>query len=116
MIALHKSVNDLMCKESRMFKGLAKAMCLVFLSVCVSGHAQDTADDRFVYFYPSVYRISAGNQIEAFELPENKDLMLSLAGSTTPLVSPDHRWIAFTSENDLWLYNTRTRTMQRATR
>ena len=104
-----------MFKESSMLKGLTSVVCLFFLGVCVPGHAQDAADDKFVYFYPSIHRISAGNQIQAFQLPENEELFLSTGGRTIPMVSPDNRWIAFIRENDLWLYNTRTRATQRAT-
>jgi hypothetical protein len=84
--------------------------------VCAPAHGQETAGDKFVYFYPSVYRISPENRIASFNLPENKEMWLSVAGSTSPQVSPDQRWIAFTKENDLWLYSTSMQTMHRATR
>jgi hypothetical protein len=98
-----------------MFKYLSTAVCLFFLGMCVPAHGQETVGDRFVYFYPSIYRISPENRISRFELPENEEMFLSIFGSTSPQVSPDQLWIAFTKENDLWLYNTRTQTMRRAT-
>ena len=98
-----------------MFKYLSTAVCLFFLGVCVPAHGQETVGDRFVYFYPSIYRISPENRISRFELPENEEMFLSIFGSTSPQVSPDQRWIAFIKENDLWLYNTHTQTMRPAT-
>ena len=98
-----------------MFKYLSAAVCLFLLCECVPAHGQETAPDRFVYFHPSIYRISPQGRISRFELPENDEMLLSIMGSTRPQVSPDQRWIAFTKENDLWLYNTRTQKMRRAT-
>ena len=98
-----------------MFKYLSTAVCLFFLGVCVTAHGQEIAGDRFVYFYSSIYRISPESRITSFALPENKEVLLSVAGSTSPRVSPDQHWVAFTRENDLWLYNTRTQRMRRAT-
>jgi hypothetical protein len=98
-----------------MFKYLSTAVCLFFLGVCVTAHGQEIVGDRFVYFYSSIYRISPESRITSFALPENKEVLLSVAGSTSPRVSPDQHWVAFTKENDLWLYNTRTQRMSPAT-
>jgi hypothetical protein len=99
-----------------MFKHLSSVVCAFFLSVCVPAHGQDAAAGQLVYFYPNVYRISAENRITTVSLPQNRDMTLSMAGSTIPVVSPDQRWIAFIKENDLWMYNTQTQAMRRVTR
>lgn len=41
--------------------------------------------------------------------------MASLLGTTAPTVSPDNKWIAFVRNQDLWLYETATQQVKRAT-
>src|SRR5262249_28609218 len=106
----------LQSEESAMFKHLSSVVCLFLAAVCAPAHTQNAAKDRFVYFYPSVYRISPQGQITSFHLPENEEIWFSVVGGIGPVISRDERWIAFTKDNDLWLYNTRTQTKRRATR
>lgn len=81
----------------------------LLISGCVVG--QQT---QFVAFQSHVVAVSAGSRLSQVRLPR-QTLMASLLGTTAPTVSPDNKWIAFVRNQDLWLYETATQQVKRAT-
>jgi len=79
---------------------------LLFFGLMLLGSAD--APDRFVSFGTDiyVYRVSADNQIQIVQLHAQARIESNQFGSGAPLVSPNHRWIAFLRKGDVWLYET----------
>ena len=86
-------------------------LSILILLLGTSAHGQT----RYVAFPPNVFRISSDNQIEMVPLPSQGEVTDTEFGSSSPHVSPDNSWIAFTRNFDLCLYNTATGDIVRAT-
>jgi hypothetical protein len=84
-------------------------LCLAFL--CLSAYGED----RYVFLPPYMLKVSAKGTVEVVDLPRDRGTIATERGSTLPCVSPDNRWIAFIRDFDLWLFNTSTRGVRRAT-
>jgi len=75
---------------------------------------EDANLERHLVVSQKLIRVSADSRVTFVPLavsPESSNIY----GSAYPLVSPDGRWVAFTSNHDLWLYDTHASISRRVT-